>query len=132
MGELADMMPAEGQTLVDATDDLVRTLDQFVYRFGKLQDALASQLFPALLTLMQEPCRDWSMRDRLARLEQLKVLPDQAEWDRIRAIRNRLVHEYPDAPERHAAVLTLAWNCAPALVRITNHVLAEAESQLAR
>lgn len=127
MDAMAEHMPLTAATLQAADAAQVRTFDQFVYRFGKLQDTTGSQLFPATLTCLQEPIREASMRDRLNRLEQLRILSDVAAWNRIRAVRDRLAHEYPDAPERQAAVLNLAWQAAPELLSIVTKVAAHAE-----
>ena len=39
---------------IDLTDSQIRTLDQLIFRFGKLQDAIGTRLLPALLQLLQE------------------------------------------------------------------------------
>ena len=84
---------------------LRRLTDQILFRFMKLQDALGERLLPATLSLLREPFEQWSMRDRLDRLEKLGFL-DVEQWLRWREVRNRLAHEYPDAPDmRHAALL---------------------------
>lgn len=130
MHDLAAHMPVSAVSLATANTQRVRTLDQFVYRFSKLQDTAGQQLFPALLRVLQEPVQEQSVRDRLNRLEQLRILPDAAAWDQIRAVRNRLTHEYPDAPERQAAILNLAWQAAPALISITAQVADQARKSL--
>lgn len=130
MHELTAHMPATAANLAAASAQDVRVLDQFVYRFCKLQDTAGHQLFPALLRVLQEPVQEWSVRDRLNRLEQLHILPDAQTWNHIRAVRNRLAHEYPDAPERQAAVLNLAWQTASTLVDITTQVASQARKTL--
>lgn len=39
---------------ITLTDSQIRTLDQLVFRFGKLQDAIGMRLLPVLLQLLQE------------------------------------------------------------------------------
>lgn len=95
---------------------LRRLSDQILFRFIKLQDSIGERLVPATLRTLLEPFEDWPMRDRLDRLEKLGLL-DVEQWLRWRDIRNRLAHEYPDAPElRHAALLA-ATLAAGALVQ---------------
>lgn len=36
------------------------------------------------------------------RLEKLGAIPSAEQWNEIRQIRNRMTHEYPDAPELNA------------------------------
>lgn len=83
---------------LEADPGWVRLLDQIVYRFLKLQDAMGERLLPATLAVLQEPFEDWPMRDRLDRLERLGYL-DATQWLDWRGVRNRLAHAYPDAPE---------------------------------
>lgn len=84
---------------------LVRLVDQLLFRFIKLQDSVGERLVPATLAYLAEPYEDRPMRDRLNRLEQLGYL-DVQDWLRWRAVRNRLAHEYPDAPAlRHASLI---------------------------
>jgi len=86
----------------------------------KLQDALGERLVPATLARLLEPYEAWSMRDRLDRLEKLGFL-DVDPWLEWHDVRNRLAHEYPDAPAlRHAAVLA-AIHAAAALIAAYDH-----------
>jgi hypothetical protein len=93
----------------------VRLLDQILYRFMKLQDAMGERLLPATLAMLLEPFDDWPMRDRLDRLERLGYL-DTVQWLDWRGVRNRLAHEYPDAPEMRWAALQDALAAARALL----------------
>ena len=83
----------------------LRILDQLLFRFSKLQDAIGQRLVPATLSALFEIYEDWGMIDRLNRLEKLGYL-DVNNWFRWREIRNRLSDEYPDnEAERFAAIL---------------------------
>ena len=55
------------------------------------------------------------MRDRLDRLEKLGYV-DVDQWLAWRELRNRLAHEYPDAPELRHAQLLAAVAAAAAMV----------------
>jgi len=90
---------------LEADPDRLRILDQLLYRFTKLQDALGQRLVPATLAALSEPFEEWSMIDRLNRLEKLGYL-EVDPWLRWRETRNRLAHEYPEHDEtRFAAIL---------------------------
>ena len=103
---LADWAPVctLGLQEIEQNRLLVRLVDQMLFRFTKLQDALGERLIPATLAHLAEPFEDWPMRDRLNRLEKLGYL-DVGDWLRWREVRNRLAHEYPDAPELRFASL---------------------------
>ena len=97
-------LPPPSWGAIEADPNLVRLLDQILYRFQKLQDTVGERLIPATLGQLAEPYENWSMRDRLDRLERLGYL-DVLPWLDWRGVRNRLAHEYPDAPELRWAAL---------------------------
>lgn len=110
-----DALPAPALDALEGDPTLRRLTDQLLFRFIELQDVVGERLVPATLGLLAEPFESWSMRDRLDRLEKLGFL-DVGQWLRWRETRNRLAHEYPDAPAmRHAQVLA-AIEAARALV----------------
>lgn len=108
LSSLGPLLPLNGPGLQRLDAESVQDLDQFVLRFGKLQDAIGSRLLPAVLDHLQEPYERRPMLDKLNRLEQLGYLEDAEDWPRLRAIRNRFAHEYPDEPEKNAALLNMA------------------------
>lgn len=57
-----------------------RLLDQFAYRFTRLQDDMGGRLFPALLGALGEEVSAMAVIDRLNRLEQLGWIPLADEW----------------------------------------------------
>jgi len=95
--------------------DLIRVLDQFQSRFTKLQDHLGSRLFPAILDALGEDPRLPAI-DRLSLLERFGFLEDSEAWSTWRAVRNRLAHDYPEAPESITAELTEAIEAARSLL----------------
>lgn len=103
---LQDWLAAPAANLVEleADPERLRILDQLLFRFSKLQDALGLRLIPATLAALSEPFEEWPMIDRLNRLEKLGFI-DVDDWLRWREIRNRLADEYPDhADTRFAAI----------------------------
>lgn len=101
--------PLAAQQMEAPADDLVAALDQFAFRFSRLQDTLGQKAFRAVLVnSLSEPYEDRPMRDVLDRLESLRLLPSAERWEEIRAARNTLVHDYPDTATQRAARLNLA------------------------
>lgn len=101
--------PLTAERMRAPADDLVAALDQFAFRFTRLQDTLGQKVFRAVLVnRLLEPYEDRPMRDVLDRLESLRLLPSAERWEEIRATRNSLAHDYPDTCAQRAARINLA------------------------
>ena len=91
------------QDFVHPRKDDRRLLDQFAYRYTRLQDDMGARLVPAILRALQEDIAALSVADRLNRLEQLGWLASAAQWAELRRIRNAFAHDYPETfAQRHA------------------------------
>ena len=66
-----------------------RLLDQFAYRYTRLQDDIGVKLMPAVLKVLGEDVALMSAIDRFARLEQLGWLASADDWQILRQIRNQ-------------------------------------------
>lgn len=99
------LFPLTGDRYRGLSDDEIAHIDQLLYRFTKLQDALGAKLFPALVGLLREDAASMTVIDKLQVLEQAGVVPDADAWTRLREIRNQLAHDYEDDP--HQAVVYL-------------------------
>lgn len=108
--------PIKGLSAGDFTDEQVRTLDQLIFRFGKLQDAIGTRLLPAILQLVQEWHDNEPFLDKLNRAEKLGILPSVEQWQLLRELRNQTAHEYPDQPELVRANLRRLISSVPVLV----------------
>lgn len=78
------------------TDTEVRTLDQLVFRFGKLQDAMGGRLLPNLLKYLHEWQDHEPFLDKLNRAEKLGIVSSVEQWIWLRELRNQTAHEYPE------------------------------------
>ena len=67
-----------------------RLLDQFAYRYTRLQDDMGAKLMPSVLKALGEDVAPMSAIDRFARLEQLGWLASADDWQTLRQIRNQL------------------------------------------
>ena len=109
---LGPIMPMTGVVFENLTDDQVRTVDQFILRFTKLQDALGGRLFPSILQYLQEQYEERPMLDKLNRLEKLGYIQNAEAWQSIRTTRNKFAHDYPDDSEKNAALINIAREAA--------------------
>jgi hypothetical protein len=128
MQQLQPLLPLDGVHFQTLTDDQIQTLDQFILRFTKLQDAMGSHLFSAILGFLQEPYEERPMLDKLHRLEKLGYLQDALAWSDVRTIRNKFAHDYPDDPDKNAALINIAIQTAQNLL----NELCSIEKQLRR
>ncbi|TXF13361.1 hypothetical protein [Pelomicrobium methylotrophicum] len=95
-----------------------RLLDQFAYRYTRLQDDMGARLMPAILRALGEEVAAMPALDRLNRLEQLGWLPSAEEWVELRRIRNEFAHDYPATAQERLERLQLAFSSARRLLEI--------------
>jgi hypothetical protein len=100
--QLRGKFPLTAATWQNLDDETIADIDQLLFRYNKLQDAMGQRLFPAVLAIGAEWHDDEAFIDKLNRLEKLGAIPSADQWNEIRQIRNRMTHEYPDAPEYNA------------------------------
>jgi len=125
------------EALRDAIDDLMqrklvaadldtlgkddrRLLDQFAYRYTRLQDDMGVRLIPAALRALGEEIAAMPVLDRLSRMEQLGWLPDAEQWAELRRIRNEFAHDYPETTEERFERMQLAITSAQTVIEIFN------------
>jgi hypothetical protein len=95
-----------------------RLLDQFAYRYTRLQDDMGARLMPAVLKALGEDIAPLSAIDRFTRLEQLGWLPSADEWLTLRQVRNQFAHDYPDSPAERFERLQAATQAASQLLTV--------------
>jgi hypothetical protein len=88
-------LPLNRDNYYDLDDITIGFLDQFIFRFSKLQDIMGSRLFPSILELLAEPVSEKAFIDILNRLEKLEIIESALQWIELRKIRNDIAHEYP-------------------------------------
>ena len=116
LGQLRPLLPLTGVQFQTLTDAQIQTMDQFILRFTKLQDSMGSHLYPFILEYLQEPFEDRPMLDKLNRLEKLGYIENAEAWGNVRSIRNKFAHDYPDDPEKNAALINIATEAAQSMV----------------
>ena len=103
---MAIFMPLNAESFQRLNEDEIEHIDQFLFRFSKLQDAIGEKLFILLLECLQEEhIKNRPFIDILNRLEQLGLLEDKNFWLELRKIRNNIAHQYEDEPQLAAEAL---------------------------
>ena len=88
-------LPMSADCYANLNTEQVRCIDQFIFRFSKLQDAMGAKIFRYLLEYLDEDISALPMRDILNRLERYLIIPSADEWTYIRELRNEVSHDYP-------------------------------------
>lgn len=88
-------IPLNRDNYYSMNDETIGFLDQYIFRFSKLQDTIGARLFPQILEALAEPVADKAFIDILNRLEKLGILDSAFSWVQLRKIRNDIAHEYP-------------------------------------
>jgi len=86
--------PFTSESIDMLKDEDVSYLDQYIFRFSKLQDALGIKLFKSLLRYFGEQVEDKTFIDLFNRLEQLGIVKNYSIWQNLRIIRNEIAHDY--------------------------------------
>lgn len=117
--ELRAFNPA---SYADLSKEDLRLLDQFAYRYTRLQDDMGARLMPSILKALGEDVAAMPVLDRLARLEQLGWLHSADQWASLRHIRNEFTHDYPDTAHQRFERLQAAVDAARQILRILLHI----------
>mgnify|MGYP000881163417 CR=1 FL=1 len=96
---LDPVFPLTEDRLNALSDEQTAVLDQFLYRFAKLQDCIGLRLIPSVYVLLENDTAVRPFIDILNRLEKLDVLTSANDWQYFRSLRNNVAHEYPERAE---------------------------------
>ena len=98
-------MPLNKSRYDGLDEDEVEHIDQFLFRFLKLQDAIGQKLFKTILLVLKEEIENKPFIDILNRLDKLELIYDLDTWLELRKIRNSLAHEYEDDSEEISHII---------------------------
>jgi len=104
---LAEFFPLTTETFQNLTEEQIEHIDQFVYRFTKLQDSMGTRLLPAVYAWLEAESRPVPFLDILSRLEQLGLIEEASQWQFFRNLRNNLAHDYPESAQQTVETLNL-------------------------
>ncbi len=95
--------------------DEIQDIDQYLYRFSKLQDAIGEKLFKLIISKYDELSEKRPFIDILNKLE---IINSAEDWRILRQIRNDLAHEYDDDPDRTSNLLNTIYAKKPLIEAI--------------
>jgi len=96
--DIKEILPLSVQKYENLSKDEVRDIDQYLYRFSKLQDTLGQKIFKLVLNIYEPMDEAIPFIDLLNKLEKLGFLNNAKEWINLREVRNKIAHQYDDEP----------------------------------
>jgi len=120
--EIKDIMPLDEESYINLTDKKVQAIDQFLFRFSKLQDTIGGFLFKAILILAKEDVKPMTFLDILNRLEELEII-DKNRWLSLRESRNEIAHEYSFNQEEVIDSINLIYNKTGELIDVYKNII---------
>ena len=112
--KIALLFPLDAEKYTQLSDEEIAYIDQYLFRFAKLQDVMGQKIFRYLLLYVGEDVEYKPFMDILNRMEKLELLEDAKLWIKLREIRNEISHQYDDDPEEMSVAI--------------NHIVGEKET----
>ncbi len=126
--KMKSIMPMDSNRFENLSETEVQIIDQFIFRFMKLQDSMGEKLFRALLIFLDENIEQKPFIDILNRLEKLEIIDDVESWKRLRDIRNELSHQYEDDSEDMSIAINKVYQEKETIETIYNRIVHYYES----
>jgi len=100
--DVKDSLPLSASSYENLNDDDIKSIDQYLFRFAKLQDTLGEKLFKIIVSEYVEDSSRLTFFDILNRLEKIGILEDINVWKSLRNARNNISHQYDEDSEEMA------------------------------
>ena len=102
---ISNKFPLDIDVYKNFSSEDVMAIDQFLYRYTKLQDKIGSSLIKNICIYLDGDNDLRTFIDNLHVLEKYDILTSVAEWEELREIRNSLTHEYTNRVEQQVEML---------------------------
>ena len=126
---LASTFPLTIEEFSTLSEESIQGIDQFIYRFMKLQDSIGTRLLPSLYSLLEADPAPVPFLDQLNRLEKTGVISSARTWQVFRNLRNNLAHDYPESAEQTVETLNLLFGTIDELLGFYEALRATAETR---
>lgn len=126
--KVKDIFPLSAQRYEKLSDDEIEAIDQYLFRFAKLQDTLGMRLFKMIVSEYVDNVDELTFLDILNHLEKIGILEDVNVWKRLRDIRNDISHQYDDEPQEMAEALNNIFAYKNELLEIFERIVAKVEA----
>ncbi len=103
--DIENTLPLSAKKYQNLTKDEVQDIDQYLFRFAKLQDTMGDKVFKLINEEYNPNSQSITFMDLLNNLEKLCFIDNAKEWIILRQIRNQISHQYDDEPEEMAQAI---------------------------
>lgn len=117
---VSDLFPLTASSIAGLPPWEQERLDAYAIRYARCQDLL----FPAMRALARtqlEPHADGSFLELHALMQKQGIVAEPKDWERQRALRNAVGHEYPD-PDAIADILNGIQAAAPEILTVAERL----------
>lgn len=122
VNDLENIFPLDEKQINNLNKEQLLLLELLTSRFAKLQDLIGKKIIDEFLLSKGELIDKDTMIDKINKLERMEIIEDAQIWQRMRDVRNRISHEYPDHPELTAMYLNRLFDLTPQLLAILNRI----------
>ena len=97
--DMKSIIPLSVEKYKELTKDEVQDIDQYIFRFSKLQDTMGDKIFKLALNNYETVNSAIPFIDMLNKLEKHGCISSAKEWSYLRKLRNEVSHQYDDEAE---------------------------------
>jgi predicted nucleotidyltransferase len=122
--DMKHIIPLSVEKYKNLNKDEVQDIDQYIFRFSKLQDTMGDKIFKMILTQYEGHETHIPFMDLLNKLEKFGCISSAKEWSYLRKLRNEISHQYDDEPEE----MTQAINALLSQKEIIKNIFTQLEN----
>ena len=93
--KIGHLFPLSEERYFACSSDEVAFIDQFIFRFAKLQDMIGDKLLRQILVYVGENITTLTFIDILNKAEKFGLINNKNDWMELRKVRNDVSHDYP-------------------------------------
>jgi len=108
-GDMSAFMPLTAAKYANLSKDEAQAIDQYLYRFSRLQDTMGEKLFRVLLSRFEENTDKLPFLDVIKKMEKYVAIDITNEWLDLRKIGNQSAHDDEDDAIEIANILNLIY-----------------------
>lgn len=116
--DLIETVPLNADQYEHLTKDEVQALDQYIFRFSKLQDTMGEKIFRLVLEQYELDTGVSPFIDVLNKLEKYGCISSAKEWMGLRKLRNEIAHQYDDEPEEMSQAINALVNQKSIIIEV--------------